>query len=91
MFFGSNLTPFTVDAGQDPVDVESITKTMGWMFVQKFSMIIDVSIDVSPPKRQGEILQNTVIILKKKLKWKAFHLRERKKISQPIVDDSLCI
>lgn len=51
MLFGSNLTPFTVDAGQDPVDVESITKTIGWMFVQTFSMIIDVSIDVSTPKR----------------------------------------
>lgn len=48
MLFGSNLTPFKIDAGQDPVDVESIAKTIGWMFVQTFSMIIEVSIDVSP-------------------------------------------
>lgn len=65
MLFGSNLTPLTVDAGQDPVDVESNTKTMGWMFVQTFSMIIDLSIDVSLPKHRGGFLQNRVIILKK--------------------------
>lgn len=36
VLFESNLTPFTVDAGQDPVYVESITKTMVGCLYKRF-------------------------------------------------------